>query len=134
MQPILKGEIIYVNSTTYLNSEINYSCGTGYKLIGNKARKCSEDGRWSGIKPKCEEIRCFPPEIPKNSSVVYNGNDRSFSDSFKVGSTVQYRCSQGHIVQGHSLRACETSGHWTEAPPICVCKCPFELRMKPTRQ
>lgn len=65
----------------------------------------------------------MPPEIPKNSSVVYNGNDRSFSDSFKVGSTVQYRCSLGHIVQGQSLRTCETSGHWSDAPPICVCKC-----------
>lgn len=74
------------------------------------------------------EIRCLPPEIPKNSSVVYNGNDRSFSDSFKVGSTVQYRCSQGHIVQGQSLRTCETSGHWSEAPPICVCKCPFTIQ------
>ncbi|XP_017487833.1 PREDICTED: CUB and sushi domain-containing protein 3-like [Rhagoletis zephyria] len=130
VQPILKGEIIYVNSTTYLSSEINYSCGTGYKLVGNKARHCQDDGRWSGIKPKCEEIRCLPPEIPKNSSVVYNGNDRSFSDSFKVGSTVQYRCSQGHIVQGQSLRTCETSGHWSEAPPICVyidCGLPFPL-------
>lgn len=54
VQPILKGEIIYVNSTTYLSSEINYSCGTGYKLVGNKARHCQDDGRWSGIKPKCE--------------------------------------------------------------------------------
>lgn len=67
------------------------------------------------------EIRCSPPEIPKNSSVVYNGNDRAFSDSFKVGSTVQYRCSLGHIVQGQSLRTCETTGFWSDAPPICVC-------------
>ena len=56
VQPILKGEVIYVNSTTYLSSEINYSCGTGYKLIGNKARTCQEDGRWSGVKPKCEGL------------------------------------------------------------------------------
>lgn len=56
MQPILKGEITYVNSTTYLSSEINYSCGTGYKLIGNKIRTCQDDGRWSGHKPKCEGI------------------------------------------------------------------------------
>ncbi|KAF7487688.1 Sushi, von Willebrand factor type A, EGF and pentraxin domain-containing protein 1 [Sarcoptes scabiei] len=120
VQPIWKGEIIYVNLTTHLGSVINYSCGTGYKIVGDKARTCQEDGRWSGNKAKCEEIRCPPPEIPKNSSVVYNGNDRSFSDSFKVGSTVQYRCSLGHIVQGQSLRTCETTGHWSDAPPICV--------------
>ena len=52
-------------------------------------------------------------------------NDRSYSDSFKVGSTVQYRCSLGHIVQGQSLRTCETTGLWSDAPPICVCKFVF---------
>lgn len=67
------------------------------------------------------EIRCVPPEVPKNSSVVYSGNDRATSDSFKVGSTVQYRCSLGHIVQGQSLRTCETNGQWSGSPPICVC-------------
>ena len=63
MQPILKGEIIYVNSTTYLSSQINYSCGTGYKLVGNKMRSCQDDGRWSGTKPKCEGacIQLCPP-------------------------------------------------------------------------
>lgn len=130
VQTILKGEIVYVNSTTYLGSELHYSCGTGYRLAGNKIRVCLDDdrsddrssGRWSGSKPKCEEIRCQTPQIPKNSSVSYNGNDRSFADSFKVGSTVQYRCSAGHIVSGQSLRTCETSGHWSDSPPHCVCK------------
>ncbi|KAH9415308.1 C-type lectin (CTL) or carbohydrate-recognition domain (CRD) [Dermatophagoides pteronyssinus] len=130
VQPIWKGEIIYVNLTTHLGSIINYSCGTGYRLVGDQARVCQENGKWSGNKAKCEEIRCSPPEIPKNSSVVYNGNDRSYSDSFKVGSTVQYRCSLGHIVQGQSLRTCETTGLWSDAPPICVyidCGLPFPL-------
>ncbi|XP_054154343.1 CUB and sushi domain-containing protein 1-like [Oppia nitens] len=130
VQTILKGEVSYVNSTTYLNSQISYSCSSGYKLIGSKTRVCSDESRWSGSTPKCEEIRCVPPEIPKNSSVVYSGNDRSSSDSFKVGSTVQYRCSQGHIVQGQSLRTCESNGLWSGSPPICIyidCGLPFPI-------
>lgn len=55
-QTILKGEVTYVNSTSYLNSQIMYSCSTGYKLIGTKTRTCNDDGRWSGTTPKCEGI------------------------------------------------------------------------------
>lgn len=69
------------------------------------------------------EIRCVPPEIPKNSSVVYSGNDRSTSDSFIVGATVQYRCAAGHIVRGYGLRTCEANGSWSDSPPTCVCEC-----------
>ncbi|CAG2104634.1 unnamed protein product, partial [Medioppia subpectinata] len=130
VQTILKGEVIYVNSTTYLNSQLVYACSSGYKLVGTKTRVCGEDSRWSASTPKCEEIRCVSPEVPKNSSVVYSGNDRSTSDSFKVGSTVQYRCSLGHIVQGQSLRTCESNGLWSGGPPICVyidCGLPFPV-------
>ena len=54
VQPIWKGEIIYVNLTTHLGSIINYSCGTGYRLVGDQARVCQENGKWSGNKAKCE--------------------------------------------------------------------------------
>ena len=120
VQTILKGEVKYLNNTTYLGSMIQYSCSTGYKVIGSSTRVCSEDGKWTESTPKCEEIRCYTPEKPKNSSVVYSGNDRSTSESFKVGSTVQYRCSTGHIVSGVSLRTCEANGQWSGVPPFCA--------------
>jgi len=125
-----------VNSTTPVERDINWwvtRCAPAKKTVDGRAQspnvKVSRVKRDTFLQDRINinelydlEIRCLPPEIPKNSSVVYNGNDRSFGDSFKVGSTVQYRCSQGHIVQGQSLRTCETSGHWSDAPPICVCK------------
>ncbi|RWS28807.1 CUB and sushi domain-containing protein 3-like protein [Leptotrombidium deliense] len=127
---ILKGEVKYANNTTHLGSVLNYTCSTGYKVVGAKLRECGEDGKWSDSSPKCEEIRCVPPEKPKNSSVVYSGNDRSTSDSFKVTSTVQYRCSSGHIVKGESLRTCESDGTWNGNPPSCAyvdCGFPFVI-------
>lgn len=116
---ILKGEVKYVNSSTHLDSLVNYTCSYGFKVSGVRIRTCRDDGKWSDSSPKCEEIRCLPPEVPKNSSVVYSGNDRSTSDSFKVGSTVQYRCATGHIVRGQSLRSCEPDGSWSGSPPEC---------------
>ena len=56
---IFKGEVIYLNSTTYLNSQLEYSCSSGYKLIGSKTRVCNEESRWSGSSPKCEGILYF---------------------------------------------------------------------------
>ena len=116
---ILKGEVKYINSSTFLDSQVNYTCSYGYRVSGVKTRICKDDGKWSESSPKCEEIRCVPPEVPKNSSVVYSGNDRSTSESFKVGSTVQYRCAIGHIVRGESLRSCEADGSWSGTPPVC---------------
>ncbi|XP_064486743.1 sushi, von Willebrand factor type A, EGF and pentraxin domain-containing protein 1-like [Ornithodoros turicata] len=126
--PILKGEVSYQNGSTYLGSRISYTCREGYHLNGMQARTCGEDGRWSGTPPKCEEIRCSPPEVPRNSTVVYGGNDRSSAESFKIGSTVQYRCVSGYIVEGESLRTCDSSGAWTGTPPSCIyVECGFPL-------
>ncbi|KAK8765822.1 hypothetical protein V5799_031578 [Amblyomma americanum] len=118
--PILKGEVSYENGSTYLGSQIAHWCSAGYRLNGVRVRTCGLDGRWNGTPPKCEEIRCPPPEIPKNATVVYGGNDRSSAESFKIGSTVQYRCVSGHIVQGESLRTCQATGRWTAEVPQCV--------------
>lgn len=121
VQPILKGEINYVNSTTFLNSILTYSCSRGYRLIGgSRLRTCVEEGKWSGNAPKCEEVRCVPPEVPKNATVIYGGNDRTSLESFKIGATVQYRCIPGHLVKGEPLRTCLPSGIWSGQPPICV--------------
>uniref|UniRef100_A0A147BFW2 Putative eel-fucolectin tachylectin-4 pentaxrin-1 domain protein n=1 Tax=Ixodes ricinus TaxID=34613 RepID=A0A147BFW2_IXORI len=126
--PILKGEVAYENGTTFLGSRIVHGCSAGYRLTGVRVRTCGLEGRWSGTPPKCEEIRCKPPEVPKNATVVYGDNDRSSAESFKIASTVQYRCVTGHIVQGESLRTCQVTGEWTGEVPECVyVECSFPL-------
>ena len=122
MPILLKGEVKYLNQTTYLGSQIGFVCSPGYRLTGPTTRECMPDGKWGGHSPKCEEIRCPAPEMPANSSVIYSNNDRSSTDSFKIGSTVQYRCSAGHTVVGQSLRTCEIDASWTGDAPECKCK------------
>ena len=124
---LLKGEVKYLNQSTYLGSMLQYLCSPGYRLTGLPLRQCAEEGKWTGSSPKCEEIRCSAPEMPANSSVVFAGNDRASSESFKIGSTVQYRCSSGHTLHGQSLRSCELDASWTGKPPSCHCKFFFNL-------
>ncbi|KAG9509683.1 CUB and sushi domain-containing protein 1, partial [Fragariocoptes setiger] len=118
---IFKGEIAYVNATTYLGSLVAYECTPGHAIVGNKQRWCNADGRWSGASPKCEEIRCGPPETPINGSAIYVGNDRSSHErSFSVGATVNYQCAQGNVVRGAwPSRVCQANGQWSGLAPVC---------------
>lgn len=52
--PIPKGNIQYLNGTTYLNSVIQISCSENYKLVGDSTRICQKNRQWSGVLPKCE--------------------------------------------------------------------------------
>lgn len=118
---ILKGEVSYINGTTYLASQVAYECTPGNRLSGHRVRFCGPDGRWTGTSPKCEEVRCEAPGLPTNGSAIYIGNDRSFKEqSFSVGVTVQYECDYGHVVKGTwSSRLCQANGEWSGEPPVC---------------
>ena len=41
-------------TSTFFNGVATYSCFTGYVLIGQRERRCEEDGNWSGQPPQCE--------------------------------------------------------------------------------
>ncbi|XP_076332272.1 CUB and sushi domain-containing protein 1-like [Tachypleus tridentatus] len=117
--PIPRGVVHYVNETTFLHSIISYDCSFGFRLIGDRVRLCLEDGHWSGSTPLCEEIRCPVPQVPPNASVIYTGNDRPLAVSFKIGSNAQYRCIEGHVLKGVSLRRCLQTGVWSGEVPLC---------------
>ena len=34
-------------------AEIRYMCKAGYVIFGSPTRTCSEEGRWTGVKPFC---------------------------------------------------------------------------------
>ncbi|NXS28399.1 DAF factor, partial [Pomatostomus ruficeps] len=48
-------------------SRINYTCDTGYKLVGGSQRSCEVSGTgvsWSGDPPVCQQVKCpAPPNI-----------------------------------------------------------------------
>ena len=38
---------------TTIGSRANYSCNSGYALVGDRVRVCRQDGEWSGEAPTC---------------------------------------------------------------------------------
>uniref|UniRef100_A0ABD2WSD8 Sushi, von Willebrand factor type A, EGF and pentraxin domain-containing protein 1 n=1 Tax=Trichogramma kaykai TaxID=54128 RepID=A0ABD2WSD8_9HYME len=145
--PVPNGSVDYVNGTTYLNSEIAYSCAKNYRLNGSSRRYCLDNGIWSDATPKCEEIRCLEPTLAKHGILSLTGNDRMYgrtlirtgtaensntgATSYKIGALAKYRCERGYKVVGDSLSTCEENGKWSGDVPQCVyvdCGKPEEIQ------
>ncbi|CAH2008239.1 unnamed protein product [Acanthoscelides obtectus] len=132
--PLNNGNVEYINGTTYLKSEVRYSCNKNFKLIGTPKRICQENKQWSDDTPKCEEIRCPEPVIPEHGVISVTGNDRLYgrtliktaesshtgATSYKVGASLKYRCGRGYKVVGEALSTCENTGSWSGDVPQCI--------------
>ncbi|XP_048488730.1 uncharacterized protein LOC125491255 [Plutella xylostella] len=54
---------------------------------------------------------CGRPEQPPNSTMT--------SESFEVGTSVEYSCDEGHLLVGPTVRTCLDTGFYDEFPPVC---------------
>ncbi len=59
LQPILKGQLNYINESTHLDSQVIYTCSRNYRMTGEPTRVCQRNGEWSGEPPRCEGL-CNP--------------------------------------------------------------------------
>ncbi|KAG8224127.1 hypothetical protein J437_LFUL001821, partial [Ladona fulva] len=146
LPPLLNGAITYVDGSTHLGSEITYSCVRNYRLAPtnnngargeevNPKRYCQENRQWSGISPRCEEIRCSEPAVPAHAILSVTGNDRAYgrtlirtaenaktpsTQTYRIGAIVKFRCERGYKIVGDALGTCEDTGLWSVQVPQCV--------------
>ncbi|KAF6202316.1 hypothetical protein GE061_004714 [Apolygus lucorum] len=127
------GTVNYVNSTTFLGSEVSYSCSKNYKLVGPSERVCLESKQWSDAAPRCEEVRCQEPVLAEHAILSVTGNDRAYGrtlirtaesspsvQTYKIGALAKYRCERGYKIQGDPLSTCEDNGKWSGETPQCI--------------
>ncbi|KAI4568935.1 hypothetical protein MJG53_014553 [Ovis ammon polii x Ovis aries] len=100
-------------------ARITYQCDPGYDIVGSDTLTCQWDLSWSSDPPFCEKIMyCTDPgEVDHSTRLV--------SDPvLLVGTTIQYTCNPGFVLEGSSLLTCysrETgSPIWTSRLPHCV--------------
>ena len=55
----VNGSIHYTTGTTF-GQRVNYSCNTGYNLMGDSTRICQATGVWSGSAPTCQGMLLLP--------------------------------------------------------------------------
>ena len=135
----MNGVVKYTNKTTHLGSEAIYSCLPNFRLEGSSTkRSCNQDGKWNGAAPQCREVRCSTPERVDGAVLSISSSDRlravtllrntdrggdsGVSSSFKIGSTVIYKCERGYKLDGKNSRNCDETGQWTGEVPSCTCK------------
>uniref|UniRef100_A0A1A8KDY7 Seizure related 6 homolog like n=1 Tax=Nothobranchius kuhntae TaxID=321403 RepID=A0A1A8KDY7_NOTKU len=100
-------------------ARITYQCDPGYDLVGRETLTCQLDLSWSSQPPFCEKIMyCSDPGHVEHST-------RSLSDpKLLVGTTIQYSCSPGFIMQGGATITCygrePGTPVWTSRLPHCV--------------
>lgn len=95
------------------NDTIEFSCYSGFVLLGSAQSTCQVNGRWSGKLPVCDhkDNFCSNPGVPF-------GGSRS-GDFFKEGSVVKYTCDSKLVLRGSSERKCLLTGVWSGEEPQC---------------
>ncbi|KAK7895439.1 hypothetical protein WMY93_020764 [Mugilogobius chulae] len=100
-------------------ARITYQCDPGYDLVGRETLTCQLDLSWSSQPPFCEKIMyCSDPGHVEHST-------RALSDpKLLVGTTIQYTCNPGFILQGGATITCygrePGTPVWTSRLPHCV--------------
>uniref|UniRef100_A0A672RBR9 Seizure related 6 homolog like n=1 Tax=Sinocyclocheilus grahami TaxID=75366 RepID=A0A672RBR9_SINGR len=100
-------------------ARITYQCDPGYDLVGSETLTCQVDLSWNTQPPFCEKIMyCTDPGHVEHST-------RTLSDpKLLVGTTIQYSCIPGYILQGGATLTCygrePGTPVWTSRLPHCV--------------
>ncbi|XP_077944756.1 seizure 6-like protein [Gasterosteus aculeatus] len=100
-------------------AQITYQCDPGYDLVGRETLTCELELSWSSQPPFCEKIMyCSDPGHVEHST-------RSLSDpKLLVGTTIQYSCNPGFVLQGGATVTCygrePGTPVWTSRLPHCA--------------
>uniref|UniRef100_A0A8C2MFT3 Sushi domain-containing protein n=1 Tax=Cricetulus griseus TaxID=10029 RepID=A0A8C2MFT3_CRIGR len=106
----------------YFGQVVRFDCNAGFKVEGQKAIHCSENGLWSSEKPRCVEISCTPP-------VVANGQAVSKKPVYKENERYQYQCDRGFVYRERGDAVCTVSG-WSPQPACEERECSIPLLEK----
>ena len=110
--------LLHLNNS-YLGEAV-FDCPFGYRLTGRRSLSCGETGVWSGLVPDCEAILCPAPTAPPHGSLAVGAREK-----YHVGSSVQWRCEEGHVMVGEPLTTCTHLGIWSYSAPSCLTACGY---------
>ncbi|XP_019855436.1 PREDICTED: uncharacterized protein LOC109584217 [Amphimedon queenslandica] len=90
---------------------IEYTCQTGFQLVGVSSQTCLSSGDWSDELPYCNVLNCTDPGVPSNG--------RRRGNRFTNGSLIEFICDTGFTLNGTSLIMCYC-GNWSAPVPVCI--------------
>ncbi|XP_066510691.1 sushi domain-containing protein 1-like [Hoplias malabaricus] len=112
--PVVSHSVRLWSGDVRFNSTVLYYCSEGYyPAEGKNMSVCSENGSWSKPSLVCREIHCgIPPSFP-HAVMLWSGLT-------KIGSEVQYKCSDGFFNIGtEEVSVCSRRGSWSIPYFLC---------------
>ncbi|KAH3836216.1 hypothetical protein DPMN_109587 [Dreissena polymorpha] len=98
------------NLTTY-GAFSQYSCNTGYDLVGGSISTCTQFGNWSAPDIFCQIKDCGPLNQPANGQMTVNATTYL--------ETTVFSCDLGYDVIGSVILLCQADGTWNASEPVC---------------
>ena len=60
-------------------SKVTYNCTRGYRLAGDEARTCDENGAWTSVPPECRPVTCNRPPDVTNGEFTSSSSQSPYS-------------------------------------------------------
>ncbi|XP_078664120.1 complement receptor type 1-like [Branchiostoma floridae x Branchiostoma belcheri] len=98
------------------NEDADFTCHSGYNLVGSSSITCEADGTWSDSVPECRIVQCPALTAPTNGRM---------EGLYTYRSMVTFTCDTGYDLVGPGSVTCQANGTWSEMVPSCsVVQCP----------
>ncbi|KAL3867863.1 hypothetical protein ACJMK2_040709 [Sinanodonta woodiana] len=97
-------------------SSIEYTCQTGFKLVGKSTLNCEANGQWSGTSPQCLRTSCEPLRLPKHGFIVQGDPNITIY----YGDTLEFECEEGYQLFGNRSLTCLETRSWSSPIPDCL--------------
>uniref|UniRef100_A0A1A9WXH7 Sushi, von Willebrand factor type A, EGF and pentraxin domain-containing protein 1 n=1 Tax=Glossina brevipalpis TaxID=37001 RepID=A0A1A9WXH7_9MUSC len=92
---------------------VQFNCNPEYMMQGQPIIACQDNGRWSGVLPKCVQACSYP-------GTAISGHMSSVQFYYAIGESVTFTCDAGLELRGPKMVKCLKNGKWSGAIPQCV--------------
>ncbi|KAK3796935.1 hypothetical protein RRG08_032239 [Elysia crispata] len=119
----IKYGVVTGSSFTYL-SVINFTCNSGFKLVGNSSSKCTDNGTWSSHPPLCNPLECPPLTATNGFYKMYPGDISDLVEERNItahiyGDVLSLICNEGYEPKGQTRSTCLLDGAWSHNDTVC---------------
>ncbi|XP_078589882.1 uncharacterized protein LOC144870048 [Branchiostoma floridae x Branchiostoma japonicum] len=90
---------------------IQFSCNTGYELVGSSSATCQLDESWDQEIPICQRVYCGDPGQLRHATRELEG--------MYYGDAATFTCNTGFNLQGNGNLTCGASAEWEGGEPTC---------------
>ncbi|XP_064626004.1 sushi, von Willebrand factor type A, EGF and pentraxin domain-containing protein 1-like [Lineus longissimus] len=106
----LNGDI-FGDSYTF-GSKLLFTCHQGFVRRGQEYITCTGFRVWSDSFPECIKGECPERKVVENGAIVGSSRD--------IGSLIEYKCDNGHVLVGEPFSMCRRDGSWSGELPKCT--------------